>query len=171
MRRPIDAAEPVRHVLLGLLLDGPRHGYDLARAFAPSAPVGNVVHLAASHMYALLSQLERDGLITGECQEQGIRPPRRVYRITEAGCAVLSDWLDAPRFEAARCLAGIPAQALSGAADGPGAGPGPGAAPSTLTSPATSRIWSASPCKPARPPIRRFCGWCEKAASSALAPP
>ena len=63
---------------------------------APSAPVGNVVHLAASHMYALLSQLERDGLITGECQEQGIRPPRRVYRITEAGCAVLSDWLDAP---------------------------------------------------------------------------
>lgn len=96
MRRPIDAAEPVRYCLLGLLLDGPSHGYDLARAFAPSTVFGSVVHLGASHLYALLTRLERAGLIAGEYREQGIRPPRRVYRITEAGQDAFRRWLDEP---------------------------------------------------------------------------
>jgi DNA-binding PadR family transcriptional regulator len=96
MRRPIDAAEPVRYFLLGLLLDGPSHGYDLARTFGPATVVGNVVHLGASHLYALLTRLERDGLIAGERREQGIRPPRRVYRLTEAGRAAFWRWLDEP---------------------------------------------------------------------------
>lgn len=96
MRRPIDAAEPVRYVLLGLLLDGPSHGYDLARAFAPTTVIGSVVHMGTSHLYALLTRLERDGLIAGELREQGLRPPRRVYKITEAGRAVLRQWLDEP---------------------------------------------------------------------------
>jgi DNA-binding PadR family transcriptional regulator len=83
-------------VLLALLLDGPSHGYDLARAFAPGTVVGSVVHLGASHLYALLTQLERDGLIAGERLDQGLRPPRRVYQITEAGRAALRRWLDEP---------------------------------------------------------------------------
>lgn len=96
MRRPIDAAEPVRYVILGLLVDGPSHGYDLTRAFAPGTVVGSVVHLGASHLYALLTRLERDELIAGERQEQGIRPPRRVYHLTEMGRAALWHWLDEP---------------------------------------------------------------------------
>jgi DNA-binding PadR family transcriptional regulator len=96
MRRPIDAAEPVRYVLLGLLLDGPSHGYDLARAFAPTTVIGGVVHMGTSHLYALLTRLERDGLIAGELREQGLRPPRRVYQITETGRASLRRWLDEP---------------------------------------------------------------------------
>ena len=96
MRRPIDAAEPVRYVLLGMLVDGPRHGYDLARAFVPGTAIGSIVHLATSHMYALLSHMEREGLIEGEYQEQGLRPTRRVYRITETGSAAFSRWIDTP---------------------------------------------------------------------------
>ena len=96
MRRPLDAAEPARHTLLGLLLVSPSHGYDLARAFAPGTPLGSVVHLGASHLYALLGQLERDGLVEGIRAEQGARPPRRVYRITDQGRSVLWRWLDEP---------------------------------------------------------------------------
>jgi DNA-binding PadR family transcriptional regulator len=96
VQRPIDAADPVRYVLLGLLHAGPSHGYDLARAFAPTTVFGSVVHLGASHLYALLTGLERHGLIVGERQEQGVRPPRRVYQLTEAGRAALWRWLDEP---------------------------------------------------------------------------
>src|SRR5579859_5731928 len=96
MRRPIDVANPARHALLGLLLDGPKHGYDLARAFAPATPLGSAVHLGSSHLYALLTQLERDGLVTGQQESQGSRPPRRVFQITEAGRAEVLHWLDEP---------------------------------------------------------------------------
>ncbi len=96
MRRPVDAADPARHVLLGLLLDGPSHGYDLARAFSPGTALGSVVHLGASHLYALLGRLERDGLIEGERLDQGARPPRRIFRITEAGRTEVGRWIDEP---------------------------------------------------------------------------
>ncbi|HWE62283.1 MAG TPA: PadR family transcriptional regulator [Chloroflexota bacterium] len=96
LRRPLDAADPARHVLLGLLLDGPRHGYDLARSFAPGTVLGSVVHLGSSHLYALLSRLERDGLVRGEVEDQRARPPRHVYHITEAGRAEVVRWVAEP---------------------------------------------------------------------------
>jgi DNA-binding PadR family transcriptional regulator len=97
MRRPLDAADAARYVLLGLLLDGPRHGYDLARAFAPSTALGSIVHLGASHLYALLARLERDGLVHGEvAAQEGARPPRHVYQITEAGREAVLHWVDEP---------------------------------------------------------------------------
>jgi len=95
-RRPLDAADPARHALLGLLLDGPRHGYDLARAFGPTTPLGAVVFLGSSHLYALLSQLERDDLVKGAREEHGSRPPRRVYNLTESGRATVLHWLAEP---------------------------------------------------------------------------
>jgi DNA-binding PadR family transcriptional regulator len=97
MRRPLDAADAARYMLLGLLLDGPRHGYDLARAFAPATALGSIVHLGASHLYALLVRLERDELVHGEVTAQvGARPPRHVYQITEAGREAVLHWVDEP---------------------------------------------------------------------------
>ncbi|HVA90776.1 MAG TPA: helix-turn-helix transcriptional regulator [Chloroflexota bacterium] len=96
MRRPVDAAGPARYALLGLLVDGPRHGYDLIRAFAPSTPLGNTIHLGASHLYALLTRLEKDGLIVGEEQAQEAHPPRHMFQITESGHAAVLAWLDEP---------------------------------------------------------------------------
>lgn len=95
-RRALDAAEPTRHALLGLLLEGPRHGYDLARCFHPGTALGSVVHLSASHLYALLARLERDGLIAGAMQEAGARPARRVFHLTAAGREAAWRWLDEP---------------------------------------------------------------------------
>jgi DNA-binding PadR family transcriptional regulator len=96
MHYTLDAADSARHTLLGLLLGGPCHGYDLARHFAPATPLGDVVHLSPSHLYALLAQLERDGLISGERQDSGPRPPRRVYQLTERGRADVLRWVDEP---------------------------------------------------------------------------
>jgi DNA-binding PadR family transcriptional regulator len=96
MRRPVDVANPARYTLLGLLLEGPRHGYDLARAFAPATPLGSAVHLGSSHLYGLLAQLERDGLVVGQREDQGIRPPRRVFQLTDAGRAEVLRWVDEP---------------------------------------------------------------------------
>lgn len=96
MTRSPGAAEPARYALLGLLLTGPRHGYDLAREFAPGSALGEIVHLSMSQLYALLGRLERDGLIAGERQEVGAYPPRRVYRLEERGREAVLRWIAEP---------------------------------------------------------------------------
>ena len=96
MRRPLSAAEPARHALLGLLLAGPSYGYELARAFAPGTVLDSIMHLGASHLYALLAHLERDSLVRGHLLDQGARPPRRVFELTEAGRELAQRWIDEP---------------------------------------------------------------------------
>lgn len=96
VRRERGAAESARFALLGLLVDSPAHGYDLARYFAPNSALGTVIRLSASHLYALLNTLERDGLIEGEQRESGSRPQRRVYHLTELGATAVSDWVVVP---------------------------------------------------------------------------
>jgi PadR family transcriptional regulator AphA len=90
------AAEPLRFVLLGLLLEGPSHGYDLARHFGRGTALGEIVHISQAHLYALLARLERDGLIAGEQQDAGARPQRRVFRLTGEGEVAVLAWVDEP---------------------------------------------------------------------------
>ena len=52
------------HVLLGLLAAGSRHGYELKRAHDARLPRARP--LAFGQVYATLSRLERDGLLTRE---------------------------------------------------------------------------------------------------------
>jgi DNA-binding PadR family transcriptional regulator len=95
-QRDRGAAEPARFALLGLLLDKPAHGYDLSRNFAPTSALGDIIRLSPSHLYALLTRLERDGLIAGEVQDAGKHPQRRVYRLTGAGRGAVQRWVDEP---------------------------------------------------------------------------
>jgi DNA-binding PadR family transcriptional regulator len=86
----------IEYALLGLLKQEPRHGYDLARAFAPETPLGEIVHLETSMLYAHLKKLERDGLVRAALHMQASRPPRRVFELTAAGEATLARWLAEP---------------------------------------------------------------------------
>ena len=70
----------VENALLGLLRREPRHGYELAREFAPDTPLGEVVHLEMSMLYALLKKLERDGLRPLVDGDAGIAPAAQDLR-------------------------------------------------------------------------------------------
>jgi DNA-binding PadR family transcriptional regulator len=90
------AAEPTRYALLGLLEKRRSYGYELTQRFETGTALGEIVRLAASHLYALLAKMERDGLIEGRQEEAGARPQRRVYRLTDSGRTLLMTWLDLP---------------------------------------------------------------------------
>ena len=81
------------HVLLGLLAAGPRHGYDLKRAYDERLPQAKP--LAYGQVYATLGRLERDGLVTPAAQDQDAGPERTWYALTDDGRARLDDWLGA----------------------------------------------------------------------------
>jgi PadR family transcriptional regulator AphA len=92
LRQPLT----VEHALLGFLHAQPMHGYEIHQHLAGLAGLGLVWQVKQSHLYALLEKLENDGYITGRQQAQDTRPPRRIFRLTNAGRKAFRDWLGRP---------------------------------------------------------------------------
>ncbi|AHI01762.1 PadR family transcriptional regulator [Kutzneria viridogrisea] len=80
--------------LLGLLETGPRHGYDLKRAY--DERFGHDRPLHYGQVYSTLSRLLRDGLVEVEGVEAGGGPDRKRYAITGAGVTDVHEWLATP---------------------------------------------------------------------------
>ena len=86
---------PAEYAVLGLLAGEPQHGYELARRWQDS-PLHEVFPVEQSVLYGYLRILERRGLLDWEERKVGNRPPRKIYRASEAGWEVLRPWLRAP---------------------------------------------------------------------------
>jgi len=81
----------VRHAILGLLAEHPRHGYELHRAFGSlfgEADPG----VKPAQVYTTLARLEEAGLAAHASTEQGAGPEKRIYDITDEGRAELNRW-------------------------------------------------------------------------------
>lgn len=82
--------------LLGFLLQGPQHGYQLHQMISDPAGLGLIWNLKQSQLYALLNKLEEADYVASTMQNQDPHPPRRVFEITETGRKVFLDWLTRP---------------------------------------------------------------------------
>jgi DNA-binding PadR family transcriptional regulator len=87
---------PTEYAVMGLLLDGSKHGYELARRFAPETALGTICHLEMSMLYAILKKLEKLGYIEAEMEAQGNRPPKRIFNLTGVGRAAFIEWVRSP---------------------------------------------------------------------------
>ncbi|MGQ9516345.1 MAG: PadR family transcriptional regulator [Anaerolineae bacterium] len=85
---------PLEYAALGLLMRGPRHGYQLHRDFGRY--LGVVWRCGRSQFYAALKALEAAGLVSSSMKPQEGRPPRHVLHITPAGQQAFMEWLNAP---------------------------------------------------------------------------
>lgn len=84
----------IGNALLGLLEKGPRHGYDLKRAYDQQFGQDRPLHYG--QVYSTLSRLLRNGLVEENGVESGAGPDRKRYAITEAGVTNLAEWLVTP---------------------------------------------------------------------------
>jgi len=84
---------PTAYVILGMLRNEPRSGYEIKRVVDGSTRF----FWAASYgqIYPELRKLAEAGLVEGESRPTGGRR-RTVYRLTEAGREELRRWLDEP---------------------------------------------------------------------------
>jgi PadR family transcriptional regulator PadR len=75
----------LQYCVLALLADEERYGFDLVRSLAETD--GMVT--SEGTIYPLLSRLRRDGLVETSWRESTSGPPRRYYKLTNAGRAAL----------------------------------------------------------------------------------
>lgn len=80
----------VEYCVLALLRHGERYGFELVRLLSQ---VDGLV-TSEGTIYPLLSRLRRDRLVTTFWQESESGPPRRYYRLTDAGQAALEEFTE-----------------------------------------------------------------------------
>jgi PadR family transcriptional regulator PadR len=80
-------------VLLSVLerAEGDLYGYQIAKQLQNAAPDLNVVKQGA--LYPVLRNMSASGLLASRVVPSYSGPPRRYYRITDEGRAVLRQWL------------------------------------------------------------------------------
>ena len=84
----------IAKTFLGLLEEGPRHGYDLKRSY--DERFGRDRPLAYGQVYSTLARLLKHGLVTVDAVEPGDGPERKRYAITQDGVADVDAWLVQP---------------------------------------------------------------------------
>jgi DNA-binding PadR family transcriptional regulator len=78
-------------LLLGLLRQGDRHGYELHQFIEDN--LSFCTDLKKSTAYYLLDKMKSEGWIAEEIEQVGNRPPRHVYRMLTAGEAAFQQLL------------------------------------------------------------------------------
>jgi PadR family transcriptional regulator PadR len=83
-------------MILRLLADEPMYGYQMVKEL--QARSEGYFEMEQGTLYPALHRLERDGLVRSEWQIISEGPPRKYYKITEAGQATLREsaaqWAD-----------------------------------------------------------------------------
>jgi DNA-binding PadR family transcriptional regulator len=90
------------YALLGFLIAGPDHGYDLHQKIVTE--LGSIWHLSQSQAYAILKRLENQGDISAHRVEQNKLPDRQMLRLTSQGRRRFMDWLAKGRGTNARAV-------------------------------------------------------------------
>ncbi|HMO96336.1 MAG TPA: PadR family transcriptional regulator [Tepidiformaceae bacterium] len=86
---------PGEYAILGLLLEGPMHGYEMARHFE-GHELTTACPIEQSSLYTYLRNVEGRELVRWEETRVGARPPRKMYSLTDAGERSVRAWLDSP---------------------------------------------------------------------------
>jgi transcriptional regulator len=75
-------------LILALVEDRPRHGYEIAKLIEQRSE--GVLQFHAASLYPLLYRLEKRGLIKGRWVEKAGQRRRRFYKLTAAGQKILA---------------------------------------------------------------------------------
>jgi DNA-binding PadR family transcriptional regulator len=83
-----------RYAILGILLLGPRSGYDIKKFF--DRTVTNFWNESYGQIYPILKRLAAEGLVEKSIQRQVGKPDRHIYTITGTGRDEIKQWLLTP---------------------------------------------------------------------------
>lgn len=85
---------PLRCLALGLLMQGPGHGYQLDQKL--DEDFGMIWKAGQTKLYVTLSSLEKKGFLRSEMEPQENRPDRKMYHLTEEGRETFLEWVREP---------------------------------------------------------------------------
>jgi DNA-binding PadR family transcriptional regulator len=86
----------MEYVLLGMLAQQPRHGYELHKELSNLEGLGLVWRVKQAQLYAILDKLESRGHISARLVTTESHPPRKEYQLTGSGHRLFEEWMLSP---------------------------------------------------------------------------
>ncbi len=86
--------ETTEYVVLGVLMSGDMHGYDIRKFLSEN--LEGIWHVSTSQLYALIHKLEDKALVTGCISSGENQLPRKVLTITREGKKRFTCWVTSP---------------------------------------------------------------------------
>lgn len=83
-----------KYALLGVLSYQAQSGYDIKKFC--DASIAHFWNENYAHIYPVLKEMEKEGLVVKKTEQNEGRPPKNVYSITEDGRKELNSWLLKP---------------------------------------------------------------------------
>ena len=82
--------------LLGFLFEKAKHGYELYKEISDPVGIGGVWRVKIGKMYSMLKKLESRGLVQATSGQDGNRPPKTTYFISDKGRSIFNKWMLTP---------------------------------------------------------------------------
>ena len=82
------------YALLGILMTGPKHGYEMHSYF--SSHMDQFWRLSMSQIYALLKRMEKNGAVISKAELQNNKPAKKIFSITQSGKEGFLNWIYSP---------------------------------------------------------------------------
>jgi PadR family transcriptional regulator AphA len=87
----------VESLVLGLLVERPRHGFSLVKELSPDGELGRIWSVPNPMVYRAVRVLQAEALVTADAPQSSPRGPTRVLlRTSPAGRHHVRRWLDTP---------------------------------------------------------------------------
>ena len=89
-------SKEIEKSILGFVYKRSKHGYELHKEISDLSGVGIVWKVKMGKLYAMLHRLENNEWVETETAQEGNRPQRTLYKITEDGQEAFDEWLVSP---------------------------------------------------------------------------
>ncbi|MGV8027299.1 MAG: PadR family transcriptional regulator [Anaerolineaceae bacterium] len=88
----------IHFVILGILSDGPKHGYQIHKYINDPDGIGAVWKIKITNIYGLIDVLEKKGyVVPSKLQiDDSSYPPKKYFEITDGGIELFQTWLHEP---------------------------------------------------------------------------
>src|SRR3989339_1877877 len=90
----MNARESVEQLILGVLMVGPRHGYEIMQFLKQN--FGLAWYISTSQLYSVLKRVERKKWVASQVEVQETRPAKRVFVLSPEGRSQFLGWLREP---------------------------------------------------------------------------
>ncbi|NMC28901.1 MAG: PadR family transcriptional regulator [Pelolinea sp.] len=88
----------IHFIILGILADGPKHGYQIHKELNDPEGIGAVWKIKITNIYGLLDVLEKGEAImpSTKIMDDISYPPKKYFEITEKGKDLFQSWVRGP---------------------------------------------------------------------------
>ena len=88
----------IHFILLGILSDGPKHGYQIHKIINDPEGIGLIWKIKITNIYGLLDVLEKKAYIepADQISDDTSYPPKKYFKMTSNGEEVFKKWLSDP---------------------------------------------------------------------------